>query len=116
MKQILETWLLGALSFGVIIAAWAAATYGGGVPAFFLPTPGAFLAALVHLFRTHGFLVDILISVWRVMAGFAIAAALGIPLGILIGLNKRAESLVEPLVAFIRYTPTPALIPLFILW
>ncbi|MDO8649606.1 MAG: ABC transporter permease [Candidatus Peregrinibacteria bacterium] len=57
-----------------------------------------------------------LISVYRVLVGFIIAVVCAVPLGIIVGLNRRMEALVEPIVGFIRYTPTPALIPLFILW
>jgi NitT/TauT family transport system permease protein len=50
------------------------------------------------------------------MAGFLIAAVLGVPLGLLMGTFKAAEALVEPIVGFVRYMPASAFIPLFILW
>ena len=34
----------------------------------------------------------------------------------LLAINKRAAGMLEPLIDFIRYTPIPAFIPLFILW
>jgi NitT/TauT family transport system permease protein len=34
----------------------------------------------------------------------------------LIGLSRRAEAIIEPVLDFIRYTPIPAFVPLFILW
>lgn len=108
--------LRGSVSFLLVLALWSAVTYTGMVKDFFLPTPSAVLGGFYALFFEQGFLVDVLVSIGRVMAGFWVAVVLAIPAGIAIGLNKKAEAFIEPAVAFIRYIPTPALIPLFILW
>jgi NitT/TauT family transport system permease protein len=55
-------------------------------------------------------------SVYRVVVGWAIAALLGIPIGILMGSLKFFEALFEPEVNFVRYLPVSALIPLLILY
>ncbi len=106
----------GLISFGVVFLLWSAVTYTGFVKEFFLPTPTAVLYGFVTLFVRQGFMVDILISIGRVFAGFWIAVLLAVPCGIAIGLHKKANAFIEPVIAFIRYIPTPALIPLFILW
>jgi ABC-type methionine transport system permease subunit len=54
--------------------------------------------------------------VWRVLGGFAIAAAIGVPLGIMMGAYKPVEAFFEPFVSFARYLPASAFIPLLILW
>ena len=83
---------------------------------FFLPSPLAVFEAISRLFSQGNFISDIGISLFRILIGFGVAVILAVPLGILIGLNRRAEALIEPVVDFIRYTPIPAFIPLFILW
>lgn len=108
--------LLGCLSFAILLGCWSLATSLGFVKPFFLPAPLSVVRGFFELFAYEGFLGDVLMSVWRVFAGFSIAVLLGIPCGIAIGLSKKAEASIEPMVAFIRYIPTPALIPLFILW
>lgn len=108
--------LLGAIPFLAVCALWSAVTYGGFVQPFFLPTPTALARGLWTLFTERGFALDVLISIGRVLAGFLIAVILAIPLGIAVGLSRKMEAIIEPIVGFIRYTPTPALIPLFILW
>jgi NitT/TauT family transport system permease protein len=55
-------------------------------------------------------------TVWRVLGGFAIAAALALPLGVLMGAYKPIEAFFEPFVSFARYLPASAFIPLLILW
>ncbi len=103
-------------SFGFFLAVWAILTYGGIIDPLFLPSPGRVFEAGVDLFSELGFTADIVSSVYRVMAGFLIAAILGVPLGLLMGTFKVAEAFTEPVVGFIRYMPASAFIPLFILW
>jgi len=103
-------------SFAVLILIWWLVTEFGLVKEFFLPNPIKVVGAVFTLFVEGNFIKDIGISLFRILAGFFAAVLLGIPIGILIGLNKKAEALIEPPVDFIRYTPIPAFIPLFILW
>jgi NitT/TauT family transport system permease protein len=63
-----------------------------------------------------GFAGDIGMTVWRVVGGFAIAAALALPLGVAMGAYKPIEAFFEPFVSFARYLPASAFIPLLILW
>ncbi len=55
-------------------------------------------------------------SLLRVAAGFVIAAALGIPLGILIGWLRILRNMLTPIIETIRPIPPLAWIPLAILW
>ena len=80
------------------------------------PAPGRVFQGGYDLFLELGFTTDILNSVYRVMAGFILAALIGVPLGLLMGTFKIAEAFTEPVVGFIRYMPASAFIPLFILW
>ena len=48
--------------------------------------------------------------------GFVVAAAIGVPLGILMGAYKPIEAFFEPFISFARYLPASAFIPLLILW
>src|SRR5687767_15745803 len=69
-----------------------------------------------YLLAQHGFIKDILITIWRVFGGFLLAAALGIPLGMAMGAYKPVEAFFEPFISFSRYLPASAFIPLLILW
>ena len=80
-----------------------------------LPTPSATLQTLVGGFFGGTLLVDFLHTVWRTLQAFFIAAALGMPLGVLLGSNERAYRSVEFLIDFFRSTPSSALIPLFLM-
>ena len=108
--------VLGVSFFLVFFAAWAAVTFGGLVPRTFLADPLTMLQSGWTLLTQHGFIADIGMTVWRVVGGFLIAAALAVPLGVLMGAYKPVEAFFEPFVSFARYLPASAFIPLLILW
>ena len=108
--------VLGIAFFGVFFGAWAIATFGGFVPKTFLADPLTMLREGYLLFTQQGFAKDIGFTVWRVLGGFAIAAAIAVPLGIAMGAWKPVEAFFEPFVSFSRYLPASAFIPLLILW
>jgi NitT/TauT family transport system permease protein len=107
---------LGILFFALFIGAWALVTYGGLVPPLFLASPGRTLAAGWQLLTEFGFLGDIAITVFRVVGGFLIAAAIAVPLGLAMGAWTPVGAFFEPFVSFARYLPASAFIPLLILW
>ena len=108
--------VLGVAFFVVFVAAWAVATLGGFVNRTFLADPLTMLGAGWQLLVVHGFYRDIGVTIWRVLGGFALAAAIGVPLGIAMGAYKPVEAFFEPFVSFARYLPASAFIPLLILW
>lgn len=107
---------LGLAFFLLFVGVWAAATLGGWVPATFLADPLTMLASGRTLLLEQGFAHDIGMTVWRVVGGFLIAAALALPLGLMMGAYKPVEAFFEPFVSFARYLPASAFIPLLILW
>ena len=107
---------LGIAFFAVFLGVWAAATFSGAVDRTFLADPVAVLASGWTLLTEMGFAHDIAMTVWRVVGGFVLAAAVALPLGIAMGAYKPVEAFFEPAVSFARYLPASAFIPLLILW
>jgi NitT/TauT family transport system permease protein len=107
---------LGAAFFVLFFAAWALATFGGYVSPTFLADPATMLREGWNLLAQHGFIKDILVTIWRVVGGFVLAAAIGVPLGMAMGAYKPVEAFFEPFISFSRYLPASAFIPLLILW
>ncbi|MEX2374134.1 MAG: ABC transporter permease, partial [Dehalococcoidia bacterium] len=65
---------------------------------------------------TSGLLLeDAWVSMRRVMTGFAISLAISIPLGLAMGAFRSIQALFEPFIAFVRYMPAPAFVPLLII-
>jgi NitT/TauT family transport system permease protein len=107
---------LGLAFFAVFVLAWSAVTFGGVVPPTFLADPLTMVKSGYTLLAEMGFAKDIAMTVWRVVGGFAIAAAIALPLGVAMGAYKPVEAFFEPFVSFARYLPASAFIPLLILW
>lgn len=68
------------------------------------------------LVSNHTFYFHLWISLRRVLIGYFISAALGIFLGILIGLSKHLDNVTHLLIQVIKPIPPIAWIPLVILW
>lgn len=79
-----------------------------------VPSP---YAAFVALFRLlpKGILAHILVSLYRISVALLISLALGVPLGLWAGLNKKADSLFSPIVYILYPIPKVALLPIFML-
>lgn len=107
---------LGVAAFALFVGMWGAATGLGWVRPLFLASPGRTLAAGWQLLTEFGFLGDIGITIFRVVGGFLVAAAIGVPLGLAMGAWKPVEAFFSPFVSFARYLPASAFIPLLILW
>jgi NitT/TauT family transport system permease protein len=80
-----------------------------------LPTPWEVLKAIGELLQ-HGLLLKYVVaSLFRVTWGFALAVVTAVPLGLIIGWNRRANMALNPLIQFLRPISPLAWIPLAIL-
>lgn len=111
-----ESIVLALIGIAIFISVWSALSYGGILEEYFLPTPTKTISSMATLFTEQGFLNDILISLYRILSGFALAIVIAFPIGILIGSFRFFQALIEPVVDFIRYIPPSAFIPLTIIW
>jgi len=107
--------LLPALGPLLLFLLWDASVRFGFIKQILLPTPWDTLVALVSGLAGGPLLTDFAVTVKRTLQAFAIAALVGVPLGVLLGSNERAYRSVEFLIDFFRSTPSSALIPLFLL-
>jgi ABC-type nitrate/sulfonate/bicarbonate transport system permease component len=103
------------------VAAWQLGTEAANSE-FFLPPsqigPGMyhqwFSGPASHLWLTPDATANLLPSIGRMLAGWAIAAVAGIGLGVAIGRLPLLADLTEPVVHFARAVPPPALVPVFL--
>jgi NitT/TauT family transport system permease protein len=105
-----------AFPFVVVGAIWEAVAHLGIFPAQFFPSLEAIAGVFVHLTLNgvlphHAF--DTLV---RLIAGFALAALLGVTIGVLMGRSRRAEDYLLPLISIGAPIPGLAYAPLFLLW
>ncbi|MEM7652093.1 MAG: ABC transporter permease subunit [Pseudomonadota bacterium] len=108
------------LIVAALLILWLISSIFQLVEPFYWPSIGATIDRVVKLvsegFRNFALWEHVGISVFRVLTGVAIGAAVGIPLGFAMGLSSVARGLFDPIVEFMRPIPPLALIPLIILW
>ena len=103
--------LIGIVAF---LLAWQLFVIIWKVPPYLLPTPTAiahtFVSELPDLLR-HGW-----VTVYEMIAGYALAVAVAIPLAIAITSSRRFNELVMPTMLFFQIVPKVAIAPLFLVW
>ena len=108
------------VGLALIVAIWAMLTRKGGS----FPTPGATFDAAVKLFadpfyrkgpNDQGIGWNVLFSLERVGLGFGLAAAVGIPLGFLIGRFALLNRMVAPLISLLKPVSPLAWLPIGLL-
>jgi taurine transport system permease protein len=108
--------ILSVVSVMVFLGLWTVATELGWIAPVFLPSPRAVLAEAGKIVGSGELWTAVLMSSQRVFAGFALAALVAIPLGILMGVSWPAKAIVYPFVSLLRPLPSITWIPLTMLW
>ncbi|MES2847193.1 MAG: ABC transporter permease subunit [Pseudomonadota bacterium] len=115
-----DTMWLSAASIAFFIFVWWLVTYMGWVKPLFVPSPGAILTKFADVwqngFTNTPFLEHVLVSTLRVFGAFALACAVGIPLGLAMGMSPFMRGIFDPPIEFYRPIPPLAYLPLMIIW
>lgn len=77
-----------------------------------VPTPYYTLKELVELFQ-QDFLFHIIYSFYRIMSSVTMSLLIGIPIGILLGVNKYIDKIVSPITYLLYPIPKIAFLPIF---
>ena len=99
----------------LLFIVWDLAVRTGYIKAILLPSPFDTLMTLINGLAGGPLLKDFLVTLWRTFQAFSIAAIVGVPLGVVLGSSEKAYRSVEFLIDFFRFTPSSALIPLFLM-
>ena len=104
------------LSFGFFALAWEIFARSGLFAPAVTPSVVAIGTALVVMIANGTLFVHVLYTLYRILIGLAFAAAVGVPLGMLMGRFRSVERFVLPLVSVLSPVPSLAWVPVFILW
>ena len=103
---------IGIATVLALLVFWIVGTRLGLVGPQYFPSPEQFMAAARQLVIGEGYAdgrmhEHMLQSIKLILLGFFAATAIGVPLGLWMGWNRRAEALVNPIFLLVR--PIPAL-------
>lgn len=99
-----------------LLILWEIAARAGLITARLMPAPSTIAAAAWSALLDGTLIYHTLISTKRAFIGLAIGGGLGFTVGIVNGLWKSAETLLDSTLQMVRNVPHLALIPLVILW
>lgn len=102
-------------SIGIVFVIWqiAAWRYNSDL---LMPQPIDAMKALGRALIDPEVLYNLGITIKRVLIGFAVAMAIGVPVGYLMGYSQRAGEIIDPLINTLRQVPIMAWVPLSIVW
>ncbi|EKM0373212.1 aliphatic sulfonate ABC transporter permease SsuC [Cronobacter turicensis] len=119
MTSASQKWLLRAAPWVVpvgIIAVWQLASQTGWLSTRILPSPESVVETFWRLTASGELWQHLAISSWRALVGFSIGGLIGLALGLISGLSRWGERLLDSSIQMLRNVPHLALIPLVILW
>jgi NitT/TauT family transport system permease protein len=105
---------IGSVVAGVLI--WELSARWIVQDKLFLVAPSEMVARAIELIRSGELQQHSLTSAIEFVVGFALASAVGIVGGLILGTSAFARSIATPWVSALNSTPTVALSPLLILW
>jgi len=104
------------LAIGAGLLAWELICRRGYVDPLFLVPPSEILQRTPLLLKEPEVHEAFAITAYEIMAAFALAAGIGIPLGLLIGLKNEAYELFNPVILVLFAVPQVTIYYLFVLW
>ncbi len=110
LQRTLAPWAAGLL----LLLVWELACRSLAVPEFILPAPSAAFAALWQFAGPIWF--NAAFTLWVTLAGFAIAVAFGLALGVLVGASPLAYAALNPLLIGFNSVPKVAIVPILVIW
>jgi taurine transport system permease protein len=110
--------IIGAFGLLVFLGVWELLVQAGVIDPFFLPSPTQILSRMVQMGSGPDAVLwhDIRMSATRVLTGFALSAAVGVPVGLIMGMSPGIRASLNPIVSIIRPLPALSWIPLSMLW
>jgi len=100
----------------VLLLLWEAGSRAGLIPEQTLAAPSDVFWTLTEMTRSGELPKNLLVSLGRAALGLALGVSAGTILGLLAGLSRRGEALIDPVMQIKRTIPVLALTPLFIVW
>lgn len=110
-----ERIVLSTLGVVLFVVVWQVGADAGAIDKLFFSSPSAVAVAGWEEVQNPRFWEDVRISGWELFVGSALAIAVAIPLGLLIGWYRRLNYAADPWLNFANALPRAALVPIIVL-
>jgi ABC-type nitrate/sulfonate/bicarbonate transport system permease component len=107
---------LGVAFIVALLVLWEIVAASGVMPAMSFPRMSSILDTWWGLMVSGELPGELVPSLWRMFAGYVIGVVLGVVLGLLMGYVRFFYNLLEPITEVLRPIPSPAYLPIVILF
>jgi ABC-type nitrate/sulfonate/bicarbonate transport system permease component len=107
---------LGIVLILIILGAWQYVSAHGIVSELSFPRVSVIFVTWYRITISGELLGELVPSLWRMFVGYFIGIGIGVVVGLLMGYFRLAYNLLEPLTEFLRPIPSPAYLPIVILF
>jgi NitT/TauT family transport system permease protein len=115
--EVLGRNVLWALGFpALLFVVWEGLSDTRTINPILFSSPGAIATVGWHQITSGVLVANAAVSLGELLAGFALAAVLGILVGVVMGASRRMDYALEPVVIGLYSAPIVALYPLLIVW
>lgn len=108
--------IIGVALIALLLILWEVAAVYEIFPPMSFPRISLILATWARLIVSGELLKELLPSLWRMFAGYFIAVLIGVVLGTAMGYVRFFYNLLEPITEVLRPIPSPAYLPIVILF
>ncbi|MBN2657121.1 MAG: ABC transporter permease [Spirochaetales bacterium] len=119
-KHKIQEALISLSAVLAIFITWSVVAAMKIFPEYFIPTPASVFRAFKEIafegYRGGTLLEHLGDSLFRVLSGFILACMIAIPLGMLMGFNRKIKALFDPIVEFYRPLPPLAYYTILVIW
>jgi sulfonate transport system permease protein len=116
LSPVLRPVMLGVGTPLLLLGLWEALCLAHVVPPYILPSPAAVAERLQLELSGGTFWLDVSFSLSRMLEGFVLGSAVGLPFGLLLGLSRLGEHLFGPIFLAYRQVALFAWVPLLSMW
>lgn len=102
---------IASILLGLLLWEW----YAAGQPPYLFPNLAKVYQALIEQIQEYALVSSLVNSLQTLFAGYALAAIVGILLGLWMGLDERVEVILNPYINALYVAPVAALVPIIIL-
>jgi ABC-type nitrate/sulfonate/bicarbonate transport system permease component len=111
-----ERLLIGGATLAGFLLLWQALGESGLVDPLFISSPTRVAQAGFALVHDPDFWNDLRVSGSEFIVGYGAAVAVGVPLGLAIGLSRRLQYMLSPFIDTLNAVPRVTLLPLIVIW
>jgi ABC-type nitrate/sulfonate/bicarbonate transport system permease component len=107
---------LPVLVIVAVLIMWEVLVRVRGIAPIYLPPPSSIAVYLYRMVINGSIELHLGVTLLRVFIGFALAAIVGVTLGVLMGMSRIIARIADPWIAALYPLPKIALIPLLVIW